>query len=70
MMSGYIFVDNVDGDVYINRQVFWSREVAEEALEAWMSQQHEDLTKHKDGNYYDRNGNFVQAYVQEIDIPE
>ena len=69
MIYGYVFVDNVRGDAYVNRQVFWSREAAEEALKAWMSQ-YEGVTRHDDGNYYDVNGDFVQAYVQEIDIPE
>lgn len=69
MLSGYIFVDNKSGDTFINRQMFWTREAAEEALEAWMSR-YDGVAKHDDGFYYDDNGEFVQAYVQEIDLPE
>lgn len=69
-MTGYIWIDNEGGDAFVNGQVFWSRAAAEEALERWMLSQYDGLTKHKDGNYYDKEGNYVQAFVKDIYIPE
>ncbi len=68
-MIGYVWVDNRGGDCFIDRQVFWSRDAAEKALYTWMTLQYEDIERHDDGNYYE-HGEYVQAYVKEIEIPE
>jgi hypothetical protein len=68
-MTGYIWIDNEGNDAYVYPNVFWTRTAAEEALERWMLSQYE-VTKHEDGNYYDKEGGYVQAYVKEIYIPD